>query len=192
MQLYVVTSHLDPIEVPHVFPVSFQNAWSMDKLSPHRIDATIDMMEEQWNQYRAVTFVFRYMESRNYYYFLTPTIYPANEHYMIYSFERDLHERWYHPDFYSKPILKQWSTWFQQRIRTRAQLEEYSVMEDVALHEELSRMIKWNFWDTSLIRRQLKEVEERIEEEKRYRPDGAGAEEARREFEACIKFDTSR
>ena len=98
----------------------------------------------------------------------------------------------HHCDYYARGILRSFMERFAKRLHTRNLITQIKSSisfdpSDIIYHQILYNRLELvevdEFYDESLLERIIADTRDIVETEKRYRPDGAGMEEAKQDFE---------
>lgn len=183
MYCYRLHGYLSPTDLPVLPFVSFAESLEMAKIPT----LSFDTVEQLWNKYGYITVVLHYLDNMDVYYFILPyqTSDTPEYHHMTLN---QIHLTQDHNcDYYAKPLLDRFVQRLQNRLRTREQLNQLPSGNDPTEYEPLLQGLlllqPQEGQDQILIRKMLEEVQERMEVERRYRPDGQGAQEAYEAFE---------
>ena len=190
MYAYRYVPYLSPTDDLPVLPfVSFAEAFDLTRISA----IPMDWIETTWDFRRFLALVLHYYES-DIYYFLLPSDVdcPNTAECRRVTLESLYDTRDHHCDYYAKPILLRFIQRFNARRHTRMILtsiqqripfdRDTPVYHEALLHE-LQRVKIDDSHDDRLFISLLRETEDAVNTERRYRPGGEGMEEAREEFE---------
>jgi hypothetical protein len=190
MLAYRYIPYVNPKEPTPTFSlVSFEHAYDLSRMRA----ISLDWIEQTWNEKSSIVFVLHYCDSDIYYFILPSTIdCPNTSEYRRMKLEegRDAHD--HHCDYYAKDILRSFVGQFSKRLHTRYIIQRIESTipfdpTDITYHQ-----IMWNqlelieideTHDQSLLERIIADTREIVETEQRYRPNGAGMEEAKQDFE---------
>jgi len=197
MYLYRLGDYIPVGTTPTLPIVSFENSIDLSRLPTYPMDE----VERIWKEEKQLTFILHYLDGNDVYYFVLPTHYNDTYYYWNHELGVDQHLKWHHCDFYANRILGRFMERFQRRLYTRMFLSEIhqkikselnNVDEmDISYQESLYEILRIMHLDDShdrhLIQRVREEAQEKVETERRYRPDGEGFLEAQQDFEENIK-----
>jgi hypothetical protein len=200
MYLYRLGEYISAGTTPTLPIVSFENSIDISRVPTYPMDE----MERLWKEEKQITFVLHYLEGNDVYYFLLPTDHPDTTDYWHHEL---IHQnlKWHHCDFYSNRILERFLDRFTRRLHTRTVLSkihlqiqhELNITDEnephfqEALYETLCTIHLDDSHDRHLIQRVRDEVHEKVETERRYRPDGEGFLEAQHDFKEKISQSSS-
>ena len=186
---------INPSDLP--IPMeSFNNAIPAGKIP------TIDMeeLETVWGDDGHLVIIMTYLEDCDIYYLLLPT------EYSLESLD-DINQRdkMHHCDYYMKPFLDRFVDRFQRRVHTRKLVkdiilyvngsygDELNPMYNISLVEHLTKLSNANHTyndplysklDGSFLQNLVCQTKEKVEEEERFCPGGAGFKKAKEHFES--------
>lgn len=197
MFLYRLGEYI-PINTTPTLPiVSFENPIKINTLPTFPMEE----LERIWKDEKQIVFLLHYLDGMDVYYFLLPADHTNTLEYWHHSTSTNQHQKWHHCDFYSNRILERFLERFQRRLYTRTFLsdlhnrlqqnlnitDETEPQFQEALYEKLCTIQPFDeSYDRHLIQRVREEAGEKVEMERRFRPDGEGFLEAQRDFEEKI------
>lgn len=200
MYLYRLSEYIPVGTTPTLPIVSFENSIDMSRVPTYPMDE----MERLWKEDNQISFVLHYLDGNDVYYFLLPKDHPDTTDYWHHELTNQT-LKWHHCDFYSNRILERFLGRFKRRLHTRSFLsdihlqiqhelnitDETDMQFQEALYETLYTIHIDDSHDRHLIQCIRDEVREKVETERRYRPDGDGFLEAQHDFEEKISQSSS-
>lgn len=195
MYLYRLSEYIPTDKIPTLPIASFENPIKINTLPTFPMEE----LERIWKNEQQIVFLLHYLDGMDIYYFLLPTDYKNTAEYWHHSTSNQL-QKWEHCDFYTNRILERFLERFQRRLHTRTLLSEIhqqiqrelNITDETdmkfqeALYETLCTIHLDDSHDRHLIQRVREEAREKVETERRFRPDGEGYHEAKREFEQSM------
>jgi hypothetical protein len=195
MHLYRLGEYIPTDTIPTLPIVSFEQSIELKNVPTFPMDE----LERIWKEKKQIVFMLHYLDGMDVYYFLLPTDYPDTTEYWHHE-SNDQHRKWDHCDFYASRILERFLERFQRRLNTRTLLSEIhqqiqhelNITDETephfqeALYETLCTIHLDDYHDRHLIQSVRDEVREKVETERRYRPDGDGYHEAKQDFEQSV------
>lgn len=197
MYLYRLGEYIPVSTIPTLPMVSFKDPIDLSRVPTYPMDE----MEQIWKEENQIVFVLHYLEGNDVYYFLLPDDHENTCDYWHHETENQ-NLKWHHCDFYANRILERFLNRFERRIHTRSYLSEiYQQIQDklhttdetdMQFQEELYERLRAIIYtdeshDRHLIQRVREEAWEKVETERRFRPDGEGFLEAQQHFDDQIK-----
>ena len=195
MYLYRLAESIRMDTTPTLPIVSFENPIKINTLPTFPMEE----LERIWKDEKQIVFLLHYLDGMDIYYFLLPTDHMDTMEYWHHSTSNE-HQKWEHCDFYTNRILERFLERFQRRLNTRTLLSEIhqQIQHELnitdktdmwfqeALYETLCTIHLDDSHDRHLIQCVRDEVREKVETERRFRPDGEGYHEAKRDFEQSV------
>ena len=193
MYLYRLAEYIPVNTFPTLPIVSFEHPIQLNHLPTFPMDE----LERIWKEEKQIVFLLHYLDGMDVYYFLLPTDHANTLDYWHHNTSNQ-NLKWHHCDFYSNRILERYMDRFQRRLNTRILLseihqniqhtmDETDIRFQEALYETLCTIDLDDNHDRELIQRVREEVREKVETERRYRPDGEGFLEAQQSFETISR-----
>lgn len=195
MFLYRLGEYIPRGTTPTLSIVSFEDQIQMNHLPTFPMEE----LERIWKEKNQLVFILHYLDGMDVYYFLLPTDHADTLEYWYHNTSNQ-HQKWHHCDFYASRILERFMERFERRLYTRTFLldlhqklqhdlnttDETDIQYQEALYETLRSIHLDDKHDRHLIQRVREEAGEKVEMERRFRPDGEGFLEAQRDFEEKI------
>jgi len=179
MYCYRLHGYLSPSDLPVLPFISFAESLEMAKIPT----VSFTVVEQLWNKNGGVTVVLHYLDNSDIYYFILPHQLSDTPEYHHMTLNQIHLTQDHHCDYYAKPLLDRFVRRLQNRLRTREQLNQLLIGQPENELQGLLLLQKQEDQDQILIREKIEEVQEHMEVERRYRPDGQGAQEAKEAFE---------
>lgn len=195
MYLYRLSEYIPTDTIPTLPIVSFENPVKINTLPTFPMEE----LERIWKDEKQIVFLLHYLDGMDIYYFLLPTDYKNTAEYWHHSTSNQ-HQKWEHCDFYTNRVLERFLERFKRRLNTRTLLSEIhqqiqrelNITDETdmkfqeALYETMRTIHLDDSHDRHLIQRVREEAGEKVETERRFRPDGEGYLEAKRNFEQSV------
>jgi len=175
MFLYAVNPMCHPFELSVLPYLHIHSAFDVYDLSK----TSTDHLESVWMQLNMMSFIIYGLDSNKFYYFLLPHLVNKNE-----SYWRINDDHLSHDEAYALQMIKQAVQRLEDRLQTRSVLQKMieHIQSDEEYLEKLKQLDKTNRLDGELIEHTIKEIEERIEIDRAYRPGGVGYRQAQDDF----------
>lgn len=195
MFLYRLAEYIPTDTIPTLPIVSFENYIELKNVPTFPMDE----LERIWKEKKQIVFMMHHLDEMDVYYFLLPTDYPDTAEYWHHELSNQT-LKWHHCDFYTSRILERFLERFQRRLHTRTLLSEIhqhiqhelNITDETephfqeSLYETLCTIHLDDSHDRHLIQSVREEAREKVETERRFRPDGDGYHEAKRDFEQSV------
>jgi len=196
MYLYRLGEYISVGTTPSLSIVSFENSIELKNVPTFPMDE----LERIWKEKNQIVFMLHYLEGMDIYYFLLPTDYRDTAEYWHHETSNQT-LKWHHCDFYASRILERFLERFQRRLHTRTLLSEIhrQIQQELNITDETEPHFQEALYDTlrtihlddshdrHLIQSVRDEAREKVETERRYRPDGEGFLEAQQSFEQSVE-----
>jgi hypothetical protein len=196
MYLYRLAESIRMDTIPSLPIVSFDYSIELKNIPTFPMDE----LERIWKEKKQIVFMQPYLEGMDIYYFLLPTDHTDTAEYWHHETSNQ-HQKWDHCDFYANRILERFLERFERRLHTRTLLSEIhqqiqhelNITDETdmwfqeALYETLCMIHLDDSHDRHLIQCVREEAREKVETERRFRPDGEGYLEAKQDFEESVE-----
>jgi hypothetical protein len=152
---------------------------------------SLNVLEQIWEKRHQLVFVFHYVDNTDVYYLI-------KDKKDINLEEINIPEPRHHCDMYCMPLFEQLIERLQRRIHTRELIRrskyligdcEYIPSYQSRLLDELLNLVQNNDTDHHLLQDMIKETQDNIDTERRFRPGEEGYHEAKRDYECIIEID---